>query len=152
AWFLDRSAPCDLRSSAAIVLGQRTNGAWRETVVQEAWSTRNDPCTLHVGEAATGYDPRLASVLVSRYERAARTAPANTVASVAASLGDYLHVRFTPPLNSPIEWLSDEWHETVIANARAWIDANREALEADARRAAQGETVENRFAQPGFVP
>jgi hypothetical protein len=74
-----------------------------------------------------------------------------SAASAATTLGNYLNVKFTPALEAPIQWQSEEWYAAIVENASLWLDAHEAELEADALRAAQGEKIENRFMQPDFV-
>jgi hypothetical protein len=74
-----------------------------------------------------------------------------SAASAATTLGNYLNVKFTPALEAPIQWQSEEWYAAIVENASLWLVAHEAELEADALRAAQGAKVGNRFQQPGFV-
>ncbi len=161
AWFLDRSQPYDIRSTAARSLVNRNYRDWRETVLEEAWRLRADSPegALRIAYAAAPmsddarfpYDARYTALIADNFDIVRKAQSKTAAAAMATTLGNNLRVKFTPALGSPIQWQSDEWYAAIVANASAWLDAHRAELEADAQRAAQGEKVENRFKQPDFV-
>jgi hypothetical protein len=160
-WFLDRSQPYDVRQFAARSLVNREHKRWRETVLQEAWLMRDESLegALRIASTATPiagdrrfpYDPRYAALIADNFDRVRKTQPNMSAASAATTLGNYLKVKFTPALDSPIVWQSEEWYAAIVENTSLWLGAHEAELNADALRAAQGEKVENRFKQPDFV-
>lgn len=161
AWLIDRSQPYDIRASAARSLVSRNHKQWRETVLQEAWLLRAESLegAFRIAAAATPlsgdsrfpYDARYAALIAENFDRVRKTQSKMAGAAAATTLGNYIKVKFTPALESPIEWQSEAWYAAIVANASDWADAHRAELEADAARAARDEQVENRFQQPGFV-